>query len=78
MDDFSIHTIEEGLLDGLGTIFDSAKVFALTDEEVEEIAGETDESKVERASSSTKLAALKDASRLLRQLDRRGPIIKSK
>lgn len=69
IDDFSIHTVEQGFLDKLETIFEPAKIFAYDNDAVQDIAGESEESVAERTSSSAKLVALEDAYKLLRQLD---------
>lgn len=58
------------MLAKLETIFTPAKIFTISEDIIEDIAGETEESKVERESSTTKLATLKKALEVLKRLDR--------
>lgn len=69
VDDFAIYAVEHEVMERVPTIFSPATVFELPDDVVEEIAGETDESKMERGSSNAKLATLKSALDALRRLD---------
>lgn len=73
VDDFGIHTIEECLLKKLPDIFTPATVIGLEDAVIENIAAESEESKVERASSMGKLEILEKALSVLRRLDRHNP-----
>lgn len=70
IDDFAIYAVEQDLLAKLETIFTHATIFKLSTELVEDIAGETEESKTERDSSATKHTILKKALDILRRLDR--------
>jgi hypothetical protein len=77
VDDFGIHTIEECLLKKLPDIFTPAIVIGLEDAVIENIAAESEESKVERASSMGKLEILEKALSVLHRLDRHSPRSKS-
>jgi hypothetical protein len=73
VDDFGIHTIEECLLKKLSDIFTPAAVIGLEDVVIENIAAESEESKVERTSSMGKLEILEKALSVLHRLDRHSP-----
>lgn len=70
IDDFATYAVEQDLLVKLETIFTPTKIFSMSEDIIEDIAGETEESKVERESSMTKLATLKKALEVLKRLDR--------
>lgn len=70
VDDFATFAVEQDLLVKLETIFTPAKIFTISEDVIEDIAGETEESKMERESSTTKLATLKKALEVLKRLDR--------
>ena len=69
-DVFSVLTIEKCLLEKLPGILSPEVVVGLDDETVKDIAGESEESQAERASSTKKLKILQDTLRILRRLDR--------
>lgn len=73
VDDFGIHTIEECLLKKLPDIFTPATVISLDDSVIENIAAESEESIVERASCMGKLEILERALSVLHRLDRHNP-----
>jgi hypothetical protein len=70
VDDFSVLAIEARLLEKLPEIFNPTVVSKLTDSVVEVIAGETEESKAERAAFMKKLQALEEALSVLHRLDK--------
>ena len=73
VDVFSVLTIEKCLLEKLPDIFCPQVVFGLEDSVLESIAAETEESKMERASSTKKLAVLEATLKILQRLDRHKP-----
>jgi hypothetical protein len=73
VDDFGVHVIEECLLDEVPGIFTPEMVLDMEPEDIEKIAGETDESKAERASSTKKLHTLETTLNTLHRLDRHKP-----
>jgi hypothetical protein len=70
VDKFATDAIEECLMAQLASIFDPQTVLDMEDDVIEDIAGETEESKMERASSSQKLKVLQAALNALRRLDK--------
>lgn len=70
IDDFAIQCVEEALLDKVKDAFNPRITYSLDKELVEDIAGETEESRVERAASMTKQASLEQALKVLKRLDR--------
>lgn len=70
VDDFAIYAVEQEVMETVPKIFNPVTVLALDDDVIEEIAGETEESKMERKSSTAKLESLKSALDALRRLDR--------
>lgn len=73
VDDFGIHVIEECLLQKLPEIFTPSTVIGLADDIIEQVAAESEESKIERASCEGKLEILQRALSVLRRLDRHNP-----
>jgi len=73
IDDYGIHCIEEGLIQKLPDIFGPETAASLEDSVIERIAAETEESKVERASSTKKLEILSRTLKVLHRLDRHNP-----
>ena len=73
MDNVATLTVEEYLLNKLPDVFNSDVTDGLSDEAIESIAAETDESKAERASSMRKLEILKRTRAVLQRLDRQTP-----
>ena len=73
VDDFGIHVIEECLLQKLSEIFTPSTVIGLADDIIEQVAAESEESKIERASCEGKLEILQRALSVLRRLDRHNP-----
>jgi hypothetical protein len=73
VDDFGIHVIEECLLQKLPEIFTPSTVIGLADDIIEQVAAESEESKIERASCEGKLVILDRALSVLRRLDRHNP-----
>jgi GTPase SAR1 family protein len=73
VDDFSVLAIEACLLEKLPEIFSPTVVSKLTDSVVEDIAGETEESKAERAAFLKKLQVLEETLSVLHRLDRHRP-----
>lgn len=71
VDDFAIYAVEQGLLTKVQTIFAPASIFSLSEDIIQDIAGETEDSVAERDVSTTKLAILKKALDVLKRLDRR-------
>lgn len=70
IDDFAIYAVEQELLVKVQTIFTPATIFTLREDLIHDIAGETEDAIVERASSTAKLATLKKALDVLKRLDR--------
>lgn len=62
--------MEHALLNQIGSTFTPATILKLGEELIEDIAGETDESKLERASCVSKQESLKSALGILKRLDR--------
>ncbi|KAK5313210.1 hypothetical protein LTR70_007727 [Exophiala xenobiotica] len=77
IDDFANYAVEQDLMIKLESIFAPDSIFGLEESTIEDIAGETDESKVEREQSSKKMATLKLALDVLERLDRRNTMGKS-
>ena len=73
VDDFAIHAIEKCLMSKLPTIFSPKTALDMDDEMIEDIARETEESKLERESSTQKLKILDAALQALRRLDKGKP-----
>jgi GTPase SAR1 family protein len=73
VDDFSVLAIEACLLEKLPEIFSPTVVSKLTDSIVEDIAAETEESKVERTAFMKKLQVLEETLSVLHRLDRHRP-----
>lgn len=69
VDDYAIFAVERDLLSKLELIFTPTIVLGLEDELLQEIAGETEESKLERTQAMQKLAALERALDMLKRLD---------
>ena len=61
------------MLEKLPEVFSPTVVSKLTDSVVEDIAGETEESKAERAASAKKLQMLEETLNVLHRLDRHRP-----
>lgn len=78
VDKFATDAIEECLMAKLASIFCPQTVLEMDDAVTEDIAGETEESKMERASSSQKLKVLQAALSALRRLDKHKPKGKSR
>lgn len=70
VDDFAVYAVEHDLLAKVETLFTPATIFSLSEEMIEDIAGETEDSKLERESSTSKLASLQKALDVLKRLDR--------
>lgn len=70
VDDYGKFAVEKELLTKLPTIFTPDIVIQLHGERLEDIAGETEESKFERSQTNQKLEALNKALATLRKLDR--------
>lgn len=70
IDDFAIYAVEQELLVKVQAIFTPNTIFTLQEDMIQDIAGETEDSIVERDSSTTKLATLKKALDVLKRLDR--------
>ena len=73
VDDVAIHAIEACLMQKLPDIFTPKTVLDMEDEVIDDIASETEDSKVERTSSSKKLEILEAALQALRRLDKHKP-----
>jgi hypothetical protein len=73
IDDFSIHAVEECLLNKIPGIFTPEIVISLEDAIIEDIAAETEESKVERSNTVNKKQILERALVVLHRLDRHKP-----
>lgn len=73
VDKFATDAVEECLMSRLPTIFNPQTVLDMEDSTIEDIAGETEESKMERTSSSQKLKVLQAALNALRRLDKHKP-----
>jgi hypothetical protein len=73
VDNFGILAAEECLLSKLPNIFTPAILIGLDNTTIEDIAAETEESKVERASSVKKLQILEKALDVLHRLNRHNP-----
>lgn len=71
VDDFANYAVEQDLMIKLESIFAPGSIFGLDESTIEDIAGETEESKVEREQSSNKMTTLKQALDVLERLDRR-------
>ncbi|KAK5936896.1 hypothetical protein PMZ80_010834 [Knufia obscura] len=69
-DDFAISAVEQALLTKVESLFSPAAILTLEEDLIEDIAGETEESKLERTSSTQKLGTLKQALDVLKRLDR--------
>ena len=70
IDDFGIHAIEECLLKKLPGLFSPEVMLELDVATIESIAGETEDSKMERSSSGKKLDVLEAALDELHRLDK--------
>ncbi len=73
IDDIAIAAIEECLMKKVADIFTPKTVLDMEDEVIDDIASETEESKLERASSTKKLEILEAALQALRRLDKHKP-----
>lgn len=71
VDAFGIYAVEECLLSKLVNIFTPEVVSQLTDEVIEDIAAESDESSAEREDLKKKLKVLEEAQKALHRVDRR-------
>ena len=70
VDDFAQHAVEQQLLAKLETILNPKKMLSLSEEMIEDIAGEREESKQERSDCINTLKALQSAATVLKKLDR--------
>lgn len=70
VDDFAEYAVQQNLLNKVETLFPPSTIFKLEEGTIEDIAGETEESKKERALYTRKLGALRTALDILQQLDR--------
>lgn len=70
VDDFAIYAVEQELLVKVQTVFTPTIIFTLPEDVIEDIAGETEDSKMERKGSTRKLATLKKTLDVLKRLDR--------
>lgn len=74
MDDFANYAVEQDLMIKLESIFAPSSIFGLDESTIENIAGETEESKIEREQSTKKMAALQLALQVLERLDQRNTV----
>ena len=70
IDDFAQLAIEQGLVQELPTLFTPDKVFRMQDDVVEDIAGENEESRIDRAQQGKIMATLTKALEVLQSLER--------
>jgi hypothetical protein len=77
VDSLTIYAVQTCLLEKLSYIFTPEVVGSLSDETVQRIAGESEYSVAERGSLTQKLAALKDAQKMLHRLNLHQPTRKS-
>ncbi|KAK5102584.1 hypothetical protein LTR70_000442 [Exophiala xenobiotica] len=70
VDDFAVHAVEQALLVKIENLFTPGSIFELEDELIADIAGETEQSQIERESSEAKLRMLRKALDILKRLDR--------
>ncbi|KAF4943639.1 hypothetical protein FSARC_14867 [Fusarium sarcochroum] len=77
IDDVSVLAIEDCLISKLSTLFRSDKIVRMTDEDILRLAGETQESKLERKRLETKLGILETGLQGLQSLRRRRSLVNS-
>lgn len=70
IDDFAQYAVQQNLLDKVETLFPPSVIFKLEEGTIEDIAGETEDSKKERVLYSRKLTVLNKAMGILQKLDR--------